>query len=89
MDETQQCLKCSADCYRDSVDIGVGVMFGPWGCPNCGWSENEKYDLSSGKSPLDKEGGAIDQYGGYHPPKSSMAKAYRLAEHGDFIKDKG
>jgi hypothetical protein len=26
-----------------------------------------------------ERGGAIDQYGGYHPPGSSMALAYRLA----------
>jgi len=28
---------------------------------------------------VDEKGGTIDQYGGYHPPGSSMALAYRLA----------
>jgi hypothetical protein len=73
------CPKCSEDCQRDSVDVGVGVIHGPWGCPGCGWSEYSVYDLSTGRDPVDEKGGAIDQYGGYHPPGSSMALAYRLA----------
>ncbi len=49
-------------------------------CPRGGWSEDDEYDLSDGKNPVDERGGAIDQYGGYHPPGSSMALAYRLAK---------
>lgn len=74
------CPNCQTECARDDVDVGVGIIYGPWGCPGCGWSESEEYDLSKGRSPLDDKGGAIDQYGGYHPPGSSMALAYRLAE---------
>jgi hypothetical protein len=44
-----------------------------------GWSEDSDYDLSTGKDPVDDRGGAIDQYGSYHPPGSTMAFAYRLA----------
>jgi hypothetical protein len=73
------CPKCGAECHRDSVDVGVGIIDGPYGCPGCGWSEDSEYDLSEGKDPVDERGGAIDQYGGYHPPGSSMALAYRLA----------
>lgn len=74
------CPKCKCEeTHQDSVDIGVGVIYGPLGCPNCGWSEDERYDLSEGKDPVDEKGGAIDQYGGYHPPGSSMARAYRIA----------
>jgi hypothetical protein len=78
--ETHRCPKCGADCARDSVDVGVGIISGPWGCPGCGWSESEEYDLSDGRDPVDERGGAIDQYGGYHPPGSKMARAYRLSE---------
>jgi hypothetical protein len=70
---------CGDECFRDSVDVGVGWVHGPYGCPGCGWSEDSEYDLSEGKDPVDERGGAIDQYGGYHPPGSSMALAYRLA----------
>lgn len=84
MPEIDKCPKCSCDeLHRDSVNVGVGVIDGPWGCPQCGWSEDSEYDLSDGRDPVDAEGGAIDQFGGYHPPGSSMALAYRLAKMGE------
>lgn len=73
------CPKCGTECHRDSVDVGVGIIHGPYGCPGCAWSEDGAYDLSDGRIPLDEKGGAIDQYGGYHPPGSSMAQAIRMA----------
>jgi hypothetical protein len=42
-----RCPKCGTNC--DSVDVGVGIMYGPYGCPGCGWSEDSEYDLSEGK----------------------------------------
>lgn len=78
--EPSACPKCECtDLRRDEVDVGVGIIYGPYGCPSCGWSEDGTYDLSGDRDPLDEWGGAIDQYGGYHPPGSSMAIAYRLA----------
>lgn len=80
------CEKCGeTELWRDSVDVGVGTIYGPWGCPRCGWSEDDEYDLSEGRSPVDEKGGAIDQFGGYHPPGSSMALAYRHAESGSDV----
>ena len=77
-DET--CPKCgNPDLHQDSVDVGVGMIHGPLGCPQCAWSEDADYDLSEGREPVDEKGGAIDQYGGYHPPGSTMALAYRMA----------
>jgi hypothetical protein len=75
-----KCPKCGGHCDRDSVDVGVGTIYGPYGCGECAWSEDSEYDLSNGKDPVDDKGGAIDQYGGYHPPGSSRALAYRLAK---------
>jgi hypothetical protein len=75
-----KCPKCNADCSHDSVDVGVGVIHGPYGCPDCGWSENSDYDLSVDKSPVDEKGGVIDQFGGYHPPGSPRALDYKLAK---------
>lgn len=61
------CPKCGErGCWRDSADVGVGVVYGPWGCPDCGWSEHGEYDLSSGQSPR-RDGGVIDQWGGLTP----------------------
>jgi hypothetical protein len=57
------CPRCGNDCMRDEVDVGVGVIFGPWGC-YCGWSEDERYDQSKAEQP---ENGHRDQWGGFTP----------------------
>ena len=65
--ETYACEKCGEDCCRDEVDVGVGVIHGPWGCPCCGWSEDSRYDSSSGPSPKQLELGPnwyVDSRGG-------------------------
>jgi len=73
------CPKCgSEECWQDHADVGVGIIFGPWGCPECGWSEYDEYDLSEGKDPVDEKGGVIDQFGGYHPPGSPRALAFKF-----------
>lgn len=77
MDDRTQCPKCGDECDRDSVDVGVGVIHGPWGCPACGWSEDPEYDLSSGQSELRGDGSVIDQFGGCHPPNSFVARSVR------------
>lgn len=77
------CPKCGGETYQDSVDIGVGTIFGPRGCIECAWSEDLDYDLSDGRSPLDEKGGAIDQFGGYHPSESFYAKAIKYMEQAD------
>jgi Zn-finger nucleic acid-binding protein len=39
------CPNCNcSDCWRDEVDIGVGVQYGPWHCPECGWYEGHEVD---------------------------------------------
>lgn len=48
------CPKCEQDCFRDEVDVGVGVIYGPYGC-YCGWSESSEYDSSEGTSPKQEE----------------------------------
>lgn len=73
------CPKCGGtELWQDSVDVGVGVIYGPFGCPECGWSEDSDYDLSDGRDPIDEKGGVMDQFGGYYPPGSSTARAYRM-----------
>jgi hypothetical protein len=60
------CEKCGEECERDEVDVGVGYVYGPWGCWQCGWSEDPRYDSSKGESPAEKEkpGWASDPLGG-------------------------
>lgn len=62
-----KCEKCQSECHRDSVDVGVGVIHGPYGCPECGWSQDPEYDVSDGPK-LHESGWAKDQYGGLNPP---------------------
>lgn len=40
------CPQCNDDCYRDEVDIGVGVQYGPWRCCSCGWYEGHEVDAA-------------------------------------------
>lgn len=59
-----KCPKCEYPCERESVDIEVGIIHGPYGCPACGWSEMREYDISDGQN-RERNGGIVDQYGGW------------------------
>jgi len=65
MDDDMICPRCGEECWRDSVDVEVGVIHGPCGCPECGWSSDPHYDRSGGRSPASKEqpGWYVDQWG--------------------------
>ena len=78
MDE-QKCPKCGEECLRESVDVGVGFIHGPYGCPGCGWSEDSMYDHSDGGPCKDQDnhpGWYVDQYGVAHN-KEHMKEAFR------------
>ena len=70
--ESFNCEKCNTRCMRESVDVGVGTIYGPWGCPKCGWSENPEYDISKGRKYTTNDY-MLDQYGVAYPPSN---KAY-------------
>lgn len=59
------CPHCGSPCDRESVDVGIGVMHGPWGCGSCGWSENPEYD-SRDCIRRDGDDRVFDQYGVSH-----------------------
>ena len=56
------CENCGEEAWRESCDVGVGVIYGPYGCP-CGWSEDDRYNLLDGQKTTEK-GGFLDQWGG-------------------------
>ena len=60
------CPCCRHECRRESVDIGVGIQYGPWGCSSCGWSEHEEYDCRDGIN-TDSLGNKTDQRGILYP----------------------
>lgn len=86
----ERCPKCGGETHQDSVDVGVGMIFGPRGCTECGWSEDEEYNMTNPENRKPTEhGGYKDQFGGYHPPGSSMALAHKLAEREELCEDEG
>ncbi len=53
--EESPCPNCGEEgLYRDDADVGVGIIYGPWGCP-CGWSADPRFDSTQGKSQAAKE----------------------------------
>ena len=61
--QTRECPHCGSSCGRDEADVGVGVIHGPWGCGNCGWSEDPAYD-SRGGLRMDGDDRVRDPFGG-------------------------
>ena len=66
MNVDEKCPKCGGECWRESVDVGVGVIYGPLGCPDCGWSEYAEYDNSE-ETQYTEAGYYADQWGCVHP----------------------
>jgi hypothetical protein len=61
------CPNCKDDnLWRESADVGVGVIYGPYGCATCGYSEDETYNLASGLK-TSADGSPVDQFGGVYP----------------------
>lgn len=78
------CPKCGGETWQDSADIGVGIIYGPRGCVECGWSEDDEYSmLIEENCQPDMRGGYKDQFGGYHPAGSPMAIAFDRARRAD------
>lgn len=77
------CPRCNeTGLWRESADVGVGIIYGPYGCPSCGWSENEEYDLQKGGG-VQPDGSYIDPYGGLLPAGNPIAKMLARGARGD------
>ena len=80
-----ECPHCKEECHRESCDVGVGVIYGPWGCPECGWSENPLYDSREG---VQRDAGdrVFDQYGVsysvYRPDGLAVLAGINVVERG-------
>lgn len=44
-----RCPECDSLCWRNEVDVGVGLYVDSWKCDKCGWDEDlgEPMDLNS------------------------------------------
>lgn len=68
-EQEQPCGNCgSTDTSREHVDVGIGIVWGPWGCPECGWSEDPHYSQLDG--PTSEGGKRTDQYGWLYPAET-------------------
>ncbi len=78
--EDMKCPKCGEDCWRDAVDVGVCLIYGPWGCGNCFWSDDKRYDRSEGPSPAQKEHPDyyVDQFGSMTPVRAIVERCARF-----------
>ena len=81
------CPNCGEECNRDEVDVGVGVITGPWGC-YCGWSESEAYNCLTGDGGWQEDGGYIDPLGNYWPKDNPVVQCMRKDENMNIESDK-
>lgn len=86
MSECELCPKCGREAHRDEVDVGIGILYGPYGC-YCGWSEDERYDRSEGSSPaqLEHPDHYVDSCGGLTPHEGIRDRLYSLGLNGDNV----
>ncbi len=62
------CHACGEQADRESVNVEVGIIYGPWGC-YCGWSEDPRYNqLRSDVQPH------TDPFGFYYPTRADRAQ---------------
>lgn len=40
------CPECGADCWRDEVDVGVGIITSEWRCTVCEWDEDQGFPMA-------------------------------------------
>ena len=71
------CPHCGSSCSRDEAHNGVAMLYGPWGCGNCGWSEYPEYDSRYG---IRRHGDdrVFDQYGVSHHIVSTVRRCWRV-----------
>lgn len=73
------CPKCDEPCDRDSVHNGICLIYGPWGCCNCGWSEDPDNDRTNPNAPPTvRDGYYYDQFGGATPVQGIIEKCARF-----------
>lgn len=79
------CPKCGRECDRDEVDVGVGIIHGPYGCV-CGWSEDNRYNVFS-EEFIKVDGYVVDSKGGLTPIDRPM-RGFKLkgqTESGEWV----
>lgn len=40
------CPECGSICWRDGVDVGVGMIWDIWSCTVCDWDEDQAFPMN-------------------------------------------
>lgn len=71
-DDNKTCPNCKNEAWRESADVGVGIIYGPWGC-ECGWSEDDEYNTLTGKGGVQENGSYTTPQGVIYPSGNLIA----------------
>lgn len=41
-----KCPECGAECWRNEIHNGVGIVHDEWKCIECDWTEDDGFPLS-------------------------------------------
>lgn len=41
-----KCPECGSECWRNEVDVGVGIVHDEWKCENCSWDEDQGFPMT-------------------------------------------
>lgn len=42
-----KCPECGAICWRNEIDVGVGIVSDEWKCTECSWDENQAFPMEA------------------------------------------
>lgn len=42
-----RCPECGAVCWRNEIDVGVGIVSDEWKCEQCNWDENQAFPMTA------------------------------------------
>lgn len=81
--DAKVCPECGDNCWRDSADVGVGIIYGPWGC-SCGWSELGSHEERQASSP---DGWYTDPFGVRHNVERIVENCARFGFDPDAVRE--
>lgn len=42
-----RCPECGSHCWRNEIDIGVGIVCDEWKCEECPWDEGQAFPMAA------------------------------------------
>lgn len=41
------CPECGKPCWRNEIDVGVGIVCDEWKCTECAWDESQAFPMNA------------------------------------------